>query len=61
VEDVFPGTLMRIQRHILLRPSAVIGLRSLLGGRCKVRLIEGLELEVSRGATLMLRATLGLG
>lgn len=61
VEAAFPGTgLMRIQRHILLRPEAVIGHRSLPNGRAKVRVAEGVELEVSRTVTPRLRELLGL-
>ncbi|MFN8010941.1 MAG: response regulator transcription factor [Holophagaceae bacterium] len=61
VEAAFPGAgLMRIQRHILLRPEAVIGHRSLPNGRAKVRVAEGVELEVSRTVTPRLRELLGL-
>lgn len=61
VEAAFPGTgMMRIQRHILLRPEAVIGHRSLPNGRAKVRVAEGVELEVSRTVTPRLRELLGL-
>lgn len=54
-----PG-LMRIQRNILARPSLVLGIRSLPGGRCKIRYLEGIELEVSRSATPTLRARIGI-
>lgn len=61
VEAAFPdATLLRIQRHILLRPEAVLGYRSLAGGRWKVRVAEGQELEVSRTMTPRLREVLGL-
>lgn len=63
VEAAFPDSgLLRIHRHLLLRPEAVLGLRSTGGGtRLLVRLHGGLELEASRGATPRLKARLGLG
>jgi len=61
VEAAFPGgRLLRIQRHLLLRPEAVLGLRPLEGGRALVRVAEGVELEVSRSATPRLKELLGL-
>jgi DNA-binding LytR/AlgR family response regulator len=61
VEAAFPDAgLVRIQRHILLRPEAVIGHRTLGGGRALVRVPEGIELEVSRSVTPKLREWLGL-
>ena len=61
VEQAFPSAgLMRIQRHLLLRPEAVLGLRPLEGGRASVRVGEGLELETSRTATPKLKELLGL-
>lgn len=61
VELVFPASgLLRIQRHLLLRPEAVLGLRPLEGGRAAVRIAEGLELETSRTATPRLKELLGL-
>jgi DNA-binding LytR/AlgR family response regulator len=61
VEASFPEAgLIRIQRHILLRPDAVLGLRSLGGGRLGVRVTGGVELEASRGASPLLKARLGL-
>lgn len=61
VEAAFPEAgLIRIQRHLLLRPDAVLGLRSLGGGRLGVRVAGGVELEASRGASPMLKARLGL-
>ena len=61
VEQVFPlAGLLRIQRHLLLRPEAVLGLRPLEGGRAAVRIHEGLELETSRTATPKLKDLLGL-
>lgn len=61
VEAAFPGAeLVRIQRHLLLRPEAVQGLRPLEGGRACVRVGEGLDLEVSRSVTPRLKERLGL-
>ncbi|MFZ1377141.1 MAG: LytTR family DNA-binding domain-containing protein [Geothrix sp.] len=61
VEAAFPGAgLLRIQRHLLLRPEAVLGLRPLEGGRASVRVAEGLDLEVSRSVTPRIKELLGL-
>lgn len=61
VETAFPeADLMRVQRHVLLRPEAVQGYRGLPGGRWKVRVYEGVEVEVSRTMTPKLRERLGL-
>ncbi len=62
VEAAFPDAgLLRIHRHLLIRPEAVLGLRSSGGGaRVMVRMAGGLELEASRGATPKLKARLGL-
>lgn len=61
VEAHFPEVeLIRIQRHLLLRPDAVLGLRPASSGRLLARLPGGVELEVSRGATPRLKARLGL-
>lgn len=61
VEQVFPTSgLLRIQRHLLLRPEAVQGLRPLDGGRAIIRIGESLELETSRTATPKLKELLGL-
>lgn len=62
VEAHFPDAgLMRIQRHLLLRPENILGLRPATNGRVFVRLPGGLELEASRGATPKLKERLGLG
>jgi len=62
VEAHFPDAgLMRIQRHLLLRPEAILGLRPATNGRVMVRLNAGVELEASRGATPRLKERLGLG
>ncbi|HJW72548.1 MAG TPA: LytTR family DNA-binding domain-containing protein [Geothrix sp.] len=61
VENAFPGAgLLRIQRHLLLRPEAVLGLKPLEGGRASVRVAEGMDLEVSRSVTPKLKELLGL-
>jgi two-component system LytT family response regulator/two-component system response regulator AlgR len=61
VDQAFPAAgLMRIQRHLLLRPEAVLGFKPLDGGRGSVRVGEGQDLEVSRTATPKLKDLLGL-
>lgn len=62
VEAFFPEAgLLRIHRHLLVRPEAVLGIRSTGGGaRVMVRLAGGIEVEASRGATPKLKARLGL-
>jgi len=61
VENAFPATgLLRIQRHLLLRPEAVLGFKPLEGGRGSVRVAEGQDLEVSRTATPRLKELFGL-
>jgi DNA-binding LytR/AlgR family response regulator len=61
VEAAFPGAgLIRIQRHLLLRSEAVLGLKPLEGGRASVRVADGVDLEVSRSATPKIKELLGL-
>ena len=61
VEAAFPGAgLLRIHRHLLVRPEAVIGLRPSAGGRALIRLAGGGEVEASRGGAPRLRERLGL-
>jgi two-component system LytT family response regulator/two-component system response regulator AlgR len=61
VESAFPAAgLLRIQRHLLLRPEAVLGLKPLEGGRASVRVADGVDLEVSRSATPRIKELLGL-
>jgi two-component system LytT family response regulator/two-component system response regulator AlgR len=62
VEAYFPDAdLIRIHRHLLIRPAAVLGLRSSgNGNRVLVRMAGGVELEASRGATPELKRRLRL-
>jgi len=61
VEAAFPRAgLLRIHRHLLVRPEAVIGLRPSSGGRAIIRLAGGGEVEASRGGAPRLRERLGL-
>jgi two-component system LytT family response regulator/two-component system response regulator AlgR len=62
VEAFFPDAgLMRIHRHLLIRPEAVTGIRSTgNGNRVLVRMAGGVELEASRGATPRLKTRLRL-
>ncbi len=61
VEEAFPEEdLLRIHRHLLLRPAMVLGFRPLLGGRGEVRVTGGKTLEVSRSSVPRLKAVLGL-
>jgi DNA-binding LytR/AlgR family response regulator len=62
VEAFFPDAdLIRIHRHLLIRPTAVLGLRSSgSGNRVLVRMVGGVELEASRGATPELKRRLRL-
>lgn len=62
VEEAFRGQgLLRIQRHLLVRPEAILSHRPLLNGRAQIRLADGTELEVSRSMTPRLREILGIG
>lgn len=62
VEEAFPEAgLMRIHRHLLVRPEAILGLKPLEGGRVRVSLPGGIELDASRPMTPKLKARLGLG
>lgn len=61
VEAAFPQVeFLRLQRHLMIRPENVIGLRTLSTGRRMVLLNEGVELEASRSATHHLKERLGL-
>lgn len=61
VEQAFPqASLLRIQRQILLMTEAVLALKPIFGGRARIRIGEGQELEVSRTATPKLKEILGM-
>ncbi|BDU72785.1 LytR/AlgR family response regulator transcription factor [Mesoterricola silvestris] len=61
VEETFPAAgMVRIQRNLLLRPEAVIGVRELMRGRLEVRLAKHTELIVSRTMAKVLRARLSM-
>ncbi len=61
VEGAFPQEpFCRIQRHVLLRPGTIIGLKPLWGRRVLARVPGNLELEVSRAVTPKLKEMLGL-
>jgi DNA-binding LytR/AlgR family response regulator len=61
VEAAFPQAgLLRVHRHLLLRPEALLGVRPLWGGRMTLTLPGGVELASSRGAVARLKARLGL-
>jgi DNA-binding LytR/AlgR family response regulator len=61
VEAMFPyAGMLRIHRHLLVRPEAVLGLKPAPGGRALVRLMGGEEIEASRGGAPRLRERLGL-
>ena len=52
--------LVRIQRHILLNPGAVLSMKPALLGRSRILVPGDVELEVSRTATRRLKEVLGL-
>lgn len=61
VEQTFPDEgLLRIHRHLLVRPQAILGFKPLLGGRGEVTVTGGKALDVSRTSVPRLRALLGL-
>jgi len=49
-----------IKRHVLLRPDAVLDIRSKFGGGAKARVSDDLELDVSRAAAPRLKVLLGI-
>jgi DNA-binding LytR/AlgR family response regulator len=60
-EAALPGRgLMRLHRHLLVRPEIILGVKPLWGGRLLVTLPGGVELESSRGAVPKLKERLGL-
>ncbi len=62
VEAAFPDAgLLRIHRHLLIRPESVIGVKPAWGGRLIVTLPGGVEVESSRGGTPKLKERLGMG
>lgn len=61
VEAAFPeADLLRVHRHLLIRPDVVIGVRPCWGGRLKITLPGGVEIESSRGGTTKLKERLGI-
>jgi two-component system, LytTR family, response regulator len=61
VESTFPtAAMMRIQRHLLLRPEVVVALTPVLGGRLRVSVGDGVELVASRSASSPLKSRLRL-
>jgi DNA-binding LytR/AlgR family response regulator len=61
VEAAFPQAgLMRIHRHLLVRPECIVGIKPLWGGRLSITLQGGTELESSRGATARVKERLGV-
>lgn len=59
-EAALGSRVVRGHRHLLIRPEAVVGVRTGDSGRLLVRLTGGVEVEVSRGAAPALKARLGL-
>ncbi len=59
-EVALGSRVVRGHRHLLVRPEAVVGVRTGDSGRLLVRLASGVEVEVSRGAAPGLKARLGL-
>jgi two-component system LytT family response regulator/two-component system response regulator AlgR len=53
--------LVRIHRHLLVRPEVILGIKPTFGGRVIVSLPGGIELLASRGGTPLLKERLGLG
>ena len=61
VEEAFPEDgMLRIQRHLLLRPQMVKGIRATTVGRIKVMIAPKVELTVSRAMTPRTRECLRL-
>ena len=60
VEVAFPAAgMLRVHRHLLVRPEAIVGVKPHWGGRLRVTLLGGTELESSRGATARIKARMG--
>lgn len=61
IEQAFPEEgLLKVHRHLLVRPQAILGFRPLLGGRGDITVTGGRVLPVSRAMTPKLKALLGL-
>lgn len=60
-EAALGSRVVRGHRHLLIRPEAVVGVKTGDSGRLHVRLSGGVAVEVSRGAAPGLKARLGLG
>ena len=54
LEAFASAQLLRIQRHILIKPEAITGYMKLGGGRMKITITGGVEFNVSRNATSLL-------
>ncbi|WLT30923.1 LytTR family DNA-binding domain-containing protein [Geothrix sp. PMB-07] len=52
--------LIRIHRHLLIRPNMIIGFRLGIGGRGKIKMVGGSELLVSRKSLPLIKSALGL-
>jgi two-component system LytT family response regulator/two-component system response regulator AlgR len=61
IEQAFPEEgLMKIHRHLLVRPQAILGFKPLLGGRGDITVTGGRILPVSRNSAPRLKTLLGL-
>lgn len=61
VDAAFPERgLLRGSRQLILRPEAVLGVRTLENGRMLARIAGGQEVEISRGSAPRLKERLGL-
>jgi two-component system LytT family response regulator/two-component system response regulator AlgR len=61
IEHAFPEEgLMKIHRHLLVRPQAILGFKPLLGGRGDITVTGGRILPVSRASAPKLKSLLGL-
>lgn len=60
VEAAFPAAgMIRVHRHLLVRPEAVVGVKPRWGGRLTVTLLGGGELLSSRGGTARIKERMG--
>ena len=61
IEHTFPEEgLVKIHRHLLVRPQAILGFKPLMGGRGDVTVTGGRVLPVSRASVPKLKSLLGL-